>query len=107
MLHGPSLTRYLRGETQTLDCSPGIRGLDALKFAVFHAAANSLTEEECMQRIGASKTQLLSNFRRGVEIGLVKADFVNTVDLSTLQALVLFLVRRPQYAALEGIDFER
>ena len=92
LLHGPSLKCYLRGETATLDCSPGIRGLDALKFSVFHAAATSLTEEECLQRIGAPRTQLLASFRRGVEVALVKADFINTVDLSTLQALALFIV---------------
>ncbi|KAF2230658.1 hypothetical protein EV356DRAFT_519531 [Viridothelium virens] len=91
ILHGPSLKRFLRGESLTLDCSPGIKGLDALKFAVFHIAAASLTDTECMQRIGAPRPQLLANFRRCIEVALVRADFMNTVDLSTLQALVLFI----------------
>lgn len=93
VLHGPSLKRYLRGESLTLDCSPGIKGLDALKFAVFHAATASLDDTECVHRIGAPRTQLLANFRRCVEVALVRADFMNTVDLSTLQALVIFIVR--------------
>ncbi|KAI9692812.1 MAG: hypothetical protein M1822_004806 [Bathelium mastoideum] len=97
ILHGPSLKRWLRGESPTLDCSPGIRGLDALRFSVFHAAAVSLTDAQCIDCIGAPRNQLLVNFRRGVEAALVRADFINTVDMSTLQALIIFIVSVRSY----------
>ena len=95
VLHGPSLQRYLHGHAKDLDCSPGSRGLEALKFAIYYAATTSLTAEQCMRQIGEERSALLSRFRTSIEIALTRADFVNTVEISTLQALVIFLVSLP------------
>lgn len=51
-----------------------------------------MTEHECRSRIGEEKEHLLETFQTGVEIALARADFLNTNDMSTLQALVLYLV---------------
>jgi hypothetical protein len=94
------LKNYLHGKTTNLDCSPGPRGWNALKFAVLHAAAVSLTEADCVERLGADRTQLVASLRRGTEVSLAKADLLNTVDLSTLQALTLFIVGSSQLRSL-------
>lgn len=91
ILHGPSLRAYLQGASKRLDCSPGPKGLEALHFAVFHAAATSLTDEECISKLGEERQILLRRYRLATELGLAKADFINTTEISTLQALVLFL----------------
>lgn len=92
VLHGPSLKRYLYREAKDLDCSPGPRGLEALEFALYYAATTTLTAEQCMRQIGEEKSTLLIRYRSSTELALARADFVNSVELSTLQALVIFLV---------------
>ena len=95
MLHGPSLRRYLGGETSELVCSPGPKGLDALKFAIYYTTTTSLTAEECFKLLGEEKTVLLNRYRSSTEIALASADFVNVAEISSLQALVFYLVSRP------------
>jgi hypothetical protein len=91
ILHGPSLSAYLQGKSKSLDCSPGPKGIEALNFSIFHAAATSLTEEECVVKLGEERQILLRRYRLATELGLAKADFINSTEISTLQALVLFL----------------
>lgn len=94
LLHGPSLRRYLVEDTGVLDCSPGPKGWDALKFAIYYTATTSLTPDECVQGLGEEKTALLPRVRSCTELALARADLVNTEEMSTLQALVLYLVSR-------------
>jgi hypothetical protein len=94
MLHCPSLRRYLVEESGELECSPGPKGWDALKFAIYYTTTTSLTPDECLQRLGEEKAVLLPRFRSSTELALARADFVNTEEMSTLQALVLYLVSR-------------
>jgi hypothetical protein len=91
VLHGPSLRAYLSGESKSLDCSPGPKGLEALLFSIFHAAVTSLSDAECLRRLGEERQVLLRRYRLATELGLAKADFINTTEISTLQALVTFL----------------
>ncbi|CAD6592659.1 MAG: hypothetical protein ASARMPREDX12_006340 [Alectoria sarmentosa] len=92
ILHGPSLRRYLQENAAELDCSPGRGGLEALRFAIFYAAVTSMDDGECRYRIGEDRTVLLARYRAGTESALAKADFLNTVEMSTLQALGIYLV---------------
>jgi hypothetical protein len=94
ILHGPSLQRYLIENSGEFDCSPGPKGWEALEFAIYYIATTSLTPEECLEQLGQEKQVLLYRFRFGAEIALARADFINTGDISTLQALVLYLVSR-------------
>jgi hypothetical protein len=95
VLHAPSLKKYLFGHVKDLDCSPGPGGLEALKFAIYYAATTTLNAEQCMKQLGEDKCTLLSKYRSSIELALARADFVNTLELSTLQALVIFLVSSP------------
>lgn len=92
ILHGSSLRKYLQENAEGLDCSPGRGGLDALRFAVYYAAVTSMDSGECRHRIGEDRTILLARYRTGIESALVKTDFLNTVEMSTLQALAIYLV---------------
>ena len=92
ILHAPSLRRYLFEGSARLECSQGSRGLNALRCAIFYISVTSLTPEDCLHRLSEEKFVLLSRFRRGTETALANIDFVNTEDISTLQALVLYLV---------------
>jgi hypothetical protein len=92
ILHGPSLRRYFVEQNGELECSPGPKGWEALEFAIYYASTTSLTPDECLQRLGEDQNVLLHRFRSSTEIALARADFINTEDISTLQALILYLV---------------
>ncbi|KAI9885577.1 MAG: Exosome non-catalytic core component [Watsoniomyces obsoletus] len=68
------------------------RGLESLMFAIYHAAVTSLTTEECSQKLGADKTNLLTRYRFGMEQAMARASFLNTQELIVLQAFVTFLI---------------
>lgn len=93
VLHAPSLRKYLQEGSEELECSPGRRGLESLKWAIYFSATLSLSDGECQHRLGAPKNSLLSIYRLSTENALAEADFINTVEMSTLQALSIYLVR--------------
>jgi hypothetical protein len=92
ILHGPSLRQYFVEQTGELECSPGPKGWNALEFAIYYASTTSLTPDECLQQLGEEKDMLLLRFRLSTEIALARANFIDTEDISTLQALLLYLV---------------
>ena len=92
ILHAPSLRRYLQEGAAELDCSPGPGGLAALRLAICYAATLSLTDEECRYRIGEDRVALMAKYRAGTELAFAKADFINTIEMSTLQAMAIYLV---------------
>jgi Fungal Zn(2)-Cys(6) binuclear cluster domain len=92
LLHARSLRAYLQEGSETLDCSPGPRGLEALRFAISYVAIISISEEECKDRLGEDRAVLLARYRAGTESALARADFVTTTEMSTLQALTIYLV---------------
>lgn len=92
ILHAPSVRKYLQEGSPDLACSPGSNGLEALRFSIYYAATMSMSDEECKLRIGEERAPLLERYRTATEYALADADFVNTTELSTLQALVLYLV---------------
>lgn len=67
--------------------------MQALMFAMYFAAITSLTAEECMVIFREQKQQLLARYRFGTEQALVQADILNSMEMVTLQALVIYLVR--------------
>lgn len=66
--------------------------MQALMFAIYFAAITSLTHEECTLQIGEHKEELLARYRYGTEQALVQAQLLNSSEMVTLQALVIYLV---------------
>ena len=95
VLHRPTLLRQVLAASANLDDIPGGKGFEALLFSLYYSTITSLTLEQCLQLFQSDKDLLLSKYRRGVEIALGKADFLNSTDMVTLQALVIFLVSNP------------
>lgn len=92
VLHHPSLRKYLQGGASDLDCSPGYNGIEALRFAVYFAAIVTLEDAECRLQFSSGKATLLAKYRYATEGASMKADLVNTNEISTLQALTIYLV---------------
>jgi hypothetical protein len=67
-------------------------GLEALFFAIYCCAINSMTEDEVKSELDTEKTILWNRCRAGAQQALVNARFTATTDLVVLQALLLFIV---------------
>lgn len=90
ILHLPTtdvLLREARKDTSIL--SPEN---EALVFVIYFSALTSLEPEEVQTNFGADKFALLARYRFALEQALAKANFLNTSDITVLQALTLFLI---------------
>lgn len=95
IVHKPTLRKFISGAKEHLDSIPGGSKMQALMFAIYYAAVTSLTSGDCMVQFGEEKAALLAKYRFGTEQALAKADILNSMEIVTLQALVIFLVRNP------------
>lgn len=107
VLHRPNLKRQVVAASASLDDIPGGKSMEALLFAIYYSAITSLTKEQCVQMFQADKDLLLKRYRQGVEVALGKADILNSTELGTLQALVIFLVSASKQKATSFILFKR
>ncbi|KAI9655223.1 MAG: hypothetical protein M1831_004933 [Alyxoria varia] len=92
LLHRPSLKAFMQDGKPYLGYPPGHPGVEALGFSVYCLAIATQDDSECQQNFGETKASLMNKYRVAAEVALTKADFVRTMDLTTLQALVLLLL---------------
>ena len=92
ILHKPTVELFMKEAVQDLDNIPGGRAMEALMFAIYFASINSLTKEQCVTLLEEERSVLWARSKQNVERALVKADLLNTTELPTLQAFVIFLV---------------
>ncbi|KAJ5081671.1 hypothetical protein NUU61_009935 [Penicillium alfredii] len=92
ILHGPSLSAFLRDGRPYLDYEPEHQAPATLASAVYCAAVCTLSEEECLSLFAMEKRTVVADFQRETEAALARADFVTTNDVTVLQAYVLSLL---------------
>ncbi len=76
-------------------------------FSIYYAAVTSLSQEECIRLFRVDRDRLLAHYKHGTEAALTNADFLNSMDLVTLQAFVIFLVRKVPWVDLSTSDRRR
>ncbi|KAH8650777.1 fungal-specific transcription factor domain-containing protein [Ilyonectria robusta] len=64
----------------------------ALLFAIYLASVVSMSDKETMTMLGICKDEAIRRFAVGVKTALTKVNFLVNYDITTLQALVLYLV---------------
>ena len=90
IVHKPTFERSLIKAKNNLD---GLsRGMEAMMFAVYFAAVESLEAEECRLMFNMDKGFLHNRYRFAVEQALARAGFLETRELVVLQAFVVSLV---------------
>jgi hypothetical protein len=89
-------------QAMIIEASAGIektpKGVEALMFAIYLMAVNSLDDEACMKMFESAKRPLLAKYHGACQQALINAGFMRTDDLTVLQAFLLYLVstgRRP------------
>ena len=93
VLHIPTLRKLVTRASSNIKSVPSGSSVEALLFAVYYAAITSITQEQCTSLFHDDRDSLLARYRSGTEASLVNADLLNTTELGTIQALVLFIVR--------------
>ncbi len=88
----PGLEKLILNASANVQEIPYGNYVEALLFAVYYCAVTSLTQEECLHHFQDAREHLLARYRTGTETALACADMLNTKELGTLQALVIFLV---------------
>lgn len=91
VIHGPTTQALVNESIQNLD-SLG-RGVSALLFAIYLAAATSLTEQECISMLGEPKAALIGRYKYAAQKALLNASYLKSSDMTVLQAFVVYLVK--------------
>ena len=90
ILHIPSVTLMVELVSQQPETAS--KGNECLLFAIFHFAAISMTDEECVAKMGETRIELIQRYHFAARNALVRASFLKTTEMPILQALVLFLM---------------
>jgi hypothetical protein len=99
ILHRPTATTYFSNLEALVDPLTNqfkFKSFAAVTFAMYFAAVVSMPPEECLTQLGDSKDVLVVRFRRDTEVALVAADFLNSLEIITLQALTIYIVSTPE-----------
>ena len=90
VVYRPTIVKQLTRLSATEEhCGAAIA---AQLFAIYYAAVVTLTPQECLDFFYVRKGDLLDRYRLATENFLTRADFLNTNELITLQAFVIYLV---------------
>lgn len=100
VLHIPTLQDIVTGAIANVGDIPSGDYVEALLFAMYYAAVTTLSYEQCLQHFKDGKDTLLAKYRAGTEAALSNADFLNSTEHGTLQALIILLVCELQYVYL-------
>jgi hypothetical protein len=98
ILHKPTSISHLVGAKDLMDESTGrfkFRSLEAITFAIYFAAVTTMSPEECLNYFSEEKDGLVTRYKRSSEAALTQADFMNSMEIVTLQALTLYMVPAP------------
>ena len=91
-LHRPTLVRHLESVDDSLMGQGPSPAVDALLFAVYFAAVTTLPPDVCYRKFVQQKEVMGNRFRTCVERSLAAADYLNTTDITVLQAFAIYVV---------------
>lgn len=90
VVHIPSLQTAMDKAISNIENTP--RGFEALMFAIYHIAIISLTDDECKDIMGETRTILLRCYLAATKAALSRARFMSTASIVVLQALAIHLI---------------
>lgn len=90
LIHVPTMNKVIKEVQSNMDSLS--KSTEALMFSIYFATITSMHGEEVRINFGVSKDSLIRQYRFGTEQALARAGFLNTNEIVTVQAFVLFLV---------------
>jgi hypothetical protein len=97
LLHQPTVTAHLLGATSIIDTASNrfkFTSIEAVSSAMYFAAITSMSAEDCARELGEDRDSLLILYKHSTEMALAQADFLNSMEIVTLEAFVIYLVCR-------------
>ena len=95
LIHAPTTQQRL------LDASADIQNVskewEALMFAIYLSAIQSMSVDECQSIMGESKRTLVRTYHPAVRSALIRANFTSSMDILLVQAFALYLLSVRQY----------
>lgn len=98
VFHAPTVQQMILDASGDLEHAP--RPTEALMFSIYLLAVISMKSEDCETMFGQSQSTLLSKYSHATQHALVRAGYLKSLSLVTLQAYTLFLVSLEQAAAV-------
>ena len=90
LIHAPTMGKTMKEvETNIEHLSPST---EALLFSIYFATITSMSTDEVRTTFKVERDDLIKQYRFGCEQALARASFLNTSEIVTVQAFVLFLV---------------
>jgi hypothetical protein len=90
ILHTPTFQQIFFEASSNLENIPA--DLEALMFAIYYSAVNSIQDDECQNILGESKADILARYSISAEQALINAKLLKTSNIVVLQAFTLYLV---------------
>ncbi|KAL7945393.1 N-terminal binuclear Zn cluster-containing protein [Trichoderma barbatum] len=90
VIHVPTLQPLIMEAVNNMSAMPLHN--QALLFAIFGMASVSMSAAECIQTIGMSREAAIQKFNTGTKASLIKYSFLKNYNMTTLQAVVLYLL---------------
>ena len=78
--------------------------MEALMFAIYFSAVNSMSDAEVQSTFGEDRHVLLGKYHGATQQALVNAGFMRSTELMVLQAYLLYLVRESLLIADQTSD---
>lgn len=92
ILHRPTISGWMLEGDRYLGYPEEHTSVMALESAICYAAANTLTDNQCMAMFQMRKANIVSTHRKLCESAIERAGLLTTRDRIVLQAFVLYLV---------------
>jgi hypothetical protein len=103
IIHPPSFQKTVESSRSSVRCVS--KSTLALLFSIYTFAITSMTTVECERKLGHPRSSLLKQFLYGTRQALVKAAFLRSSDIITLQAFIHFLVCSSHAMAISFTDY--
>lgn len=100
LFHAPTMQQIILEASSDLEHIP--RHIEALMFSIYLIAVTSLTNQECETMLNESRSELLTKYSHAIQQALANARFLKSLNLSTLQALCIYLVSYPPRSRVES-----
>ncbi|KAB8576206.1 hypothetical protein FH972_025734 [Carpinus fangiana] len=91
LVFAPAFCAHLETGVPYLDYPSQSVQLDAVKAAIYYACVSSVNEDSCRKTFGVEQQILRNMWKSTTEAALNRADYLNSNDFATLQALVIYL----------------
>ncbi|KPM43350.1 hypothetical protein AK830_g3180 [Neonectria ditissima] len=98
VIHRPTIEKALQICTDSPPTRSFSPSTNAVIFAIYFCAITCLSPEACLEKLGESRDVLGSRYRIRVERALAEADYLNSNELETIQALTLYTAMLRCYA---------